>query len=274
MRRTADITTHEKSGFTLLEIMMAMGIFSIVILAFLQILMSVHRTNKALAASMTANSVIRTQADEALGAAAENAAAFGNYARSFVNYYGTQIAIVNSLAIEDTLPIGPNGTRVPRVRFENGDRELIYTFAVPEPGFSSRYVATTQTWSDGAAPGDLIPYPYGIGELRVYLSESAMPNKQGDLTGRPPITNSQNVEVAWETRGNDGDTGDALFENEAGVVFNGEASLRNPPEGLNRIFADITVTYFEDPEHINPLSINTRRLLVIGSIDTRDLYGI
>ena len=254
---------------------MAMSVFCIVMVAFLQILMSVHKTNKALTAAMTANSVIRTQADEALAAAMENAAAFSNYARSFVNYYGTQIATVNSTANEDSLPIGPNGTRISRVRLENNNRELVYTFAVPEPGFSSRYVATTQTWSNGAAAGDLIPYPYGIGEMRVYLYEDDMP-VQGELTSRPYTvsSNSQNAKVAWETRGNSGDTEDAILQNEADVVFTGVASLRNPPENLKRIFADITVTYFEDTTHTRPLSINTRRLLVIGSIDTRDLYGI
>lgn len=265
MRTKADACTRGKGGFTLLEVMLAMGIFSIVMVAFLQILMGVHRTNAALTASMTANSVIRSQADEALGAAVENAAAFGNYARSLVNFYGTQIAAVNSTADADSLPIGPNGAKVSRVTLENSGNELVYRFAVPEPGFYSRYLADTQTWSDGADAGDLVLYTRGVGEMRIYLDESVMP-RQGNLTSREELEGY----IIWETKSKDGDAGDGELTNE----FTGVASLANPPESFTRAFADITVIYYDDPAQTRTVSINTRRILVIGSIDSRDLFGI
>lgn len=259
------------SGFTLIEVMLAMGIVAIVMAAFLQILMSVHRSNTAIAASITANSAIRSLADEALAVATENAHRFdGNFARAFVNHYGASLPALD-------LPIGPNGSNVPRIRreFINNRLALTYTFAVPEPGSFSRYVST-QPWSNGAADGQLIPYQYGIGQMVIYLNESGMPagNLDGSLSSEAPAVNGGGQPVMWITEGaRNGEPGDGILQNAPGVVISGTADLVNPPQGLNRIFADITVTYFEDAAHTRTLAVNERRILIIGSLNTQELFG-
>lgn len=252
-------------GFTLIEVVFAVGIFAVVMAAFLQVLMGAHRANTAVAASMTANSAIRAQADEAMAVAAELAATGfdGNSARAFVSHYG-------SLPESDTLPIGPNGTSVRRIEID-GDF-MIYRFAVPQPGAFGRVISSEQLGVPGG-DGDIIP-GNGVGEMRIYLNESKMPplDIDGDESSGLPLTNDQGEYVVWETEGDrPGDGADGLLSLTSDL-FDGAADVRNPPEELCRVFADITVSYYDDPAHTMVLAINQRRIVVVGALDQDRLW--
>ncbi len=261
-------------GFTLIEMMIAMAVVTVVITGFLYVLMSAHAANTSLAASMTANAVLRAQEEEAVAAAAAGASTLGA-ARALVVYYGT-IAPLGSTEDDESLPIGPNGDRVPMVRLENSNNELVYRFAVPEPGDFHRKT------KNAAGGYDRVFYDRGIGEMRIYLNESAIPPKrvvQGSFAPSGAVTtNAAGNTISWTQLGeNPGATDDGELRDAAEDVFTGTVdadALKNPPEELTRVFADITVTYYADPAHTRRLSLNERRVLVTGSADESALASV
>lgn len=244
------------AGFTIIEMMIAIAVVVTVLLGFLYVLMSAHNANTVLSASMTANAVLRAQEERALAAAALNADLFdGSYARAFVATYGTLPPLGSaSTTLQEQLPIGANGTNMALVAFQNGNRELVYRFAVPEPG---------DFYRKDQATNDPIYYDRGFGEMRIYLDESTIPdlNRVEGSFGQPAAN-----QPAWTQLGDN--PGDAANDGTLNNLFVGganEAALRNPPAGLTRVFADLTVRYFSDPTHTRPITVNERRILVTGS---------
>lgn len=271
MSRLIFTRESDKSGFTMVEVMVSIAVLTMVLVAFLQVLMSVHHANAAITTSITASSAIRSQADEAMAAASENVKLFNNYARSLVNYYGTQVASIDSISGDDALPIRPNGVAIPKVALEDGNRVLVYRFVVPAPGSFSRSVVV----SGGSAQqvGEVIPYDNGLGEMRIYLDESAVP-LQGPLSSREPLLDTWNNEAVWNTIGsNKGDGEDGNLVSDSAISFSGRADFVNPPRRLNRVFIDIVVTYYRDATHTHEVVADSRRIVITGSLDTRHLFG-
>lgn len=249
------------AGFTLIEVMIAMVIITIVAIGFLYVLMSARNANTVLTASMTANSVLRAHAERALAVAAANADLFeGSRARAFVAAYGSLPPLGPPKPdIEEQLPIDANGGNMELVELQNGGKELVYRFAVPEPG---------DFYRKDAATDEPIYYDRGFGEMRIYLDESRIPDlKVTEGSFAPPVAaGAAGADTAWAQLG--GNPGDAASDGKLENLFPGTinaAAVRNPPASLTRVFADLTVTYFSDPGHTRRLTVNERRILVTGT---------
>ncbi len=246
-----------RCGFTLIEMMIAIAVVATVVIGLLYVIMRAHSTNTVLSAAMTANAAIRAQAEEAFGVATRNATLNagaselgGSYARAFVAYYGSLVTADGSA----TLPIGPDSHEPKRAELDDDGDILTYRFVVPEPGDFNR--------KDETKP---IYYNRGIGEMHIYLKESTIPNIQGIFATETPISNA----TAWETM-SDANTD----RGELSTDSIDSADLKKPPETLERVFADIVVTYYADPERTRQIFVNGRRILVTGTVKQGKLTAL
>lgn len=246
-------------GMTLIEVMLAISIFAASLVWAMQAIFGAVATNRVLMAGITANSSLRAQIEELYGVAMDNVERFGDFAQGVIFYYGTQVADPNSSATADTLPIGPNGTRISRISLDSSGI-LTYRFVIPEPGEMKR--ALVDTNHDGLAleQGELIPYRRGIGEMVLYLDESLMP-------ADPTNPGSSSVSPLWQTLGDNNSSGDNMRVTPVNGPFT-KGDLRNPDSlGFPRVFADIRVTYFSDDRHTKEIFTDTRRVLINGALE-------
>jgi prepilin-type N-terminal cleavage/methylation domain-containing protein len=209
-----------RQGMTLIEVLIAMGIFTTVILWTLSTLMSSITTNRILTANAAANAVIlewREEIQEANAATPDD----------LVEYY----ALLNGGWNDSEIAVGKNGTAVKQVRWDEQNRGLVYTFAIPGP---------SETVSGGGT------FNRGYGEILIYLNEASAPGAAGtgyDINGDKTIANVFDA-------GSSGTDVDAVL---AAVK-----PLRLP--------IDITVKYFTDASHETPYFETTRRTIFTGNI--------
>ena len=235
-------------GMTLLEVVLALGILMVVLTTVLLLFMDVVRMNRTVAMQVTAGQSISGQLEELRSVAIDNATGHdGIMARALVAYYADTFSGEN-------IAIGPNGTSIPRVELDAAGGRLIYRFWVANPGESRRFVA--------AGDRTFNPSKVGIGEMSVYIKETAMPPSSGSG-------------AIWEDMAAGGTTVSSGFD------INGDGTIADwaPPANLNtvkgdgflkniqQVPVDITITYFSDAKHQAQIYSVTRRMVMASIMD-------
>jgi hypothetical protein len=167
-------------------------------------------------------------------------------AAEIVEYYATRATIGGS-GSDDLIPVGPNGANVQRLRWDGDNRGLVYTFEIPGPA--------------EAISGDA-SFQRGYGELLLYLNEEAVPvdwSDLGDHAGDVPDGSESGYDI-----NNDKTIANKLTASAKSALERGDfKGFKADVEPL-RLPVDITVRYFNDPAHSEPLYDSTRRSVYIG----------
>lgn len=258
---------------TLLEVMLAIGMFTTALIWSMTGIYSSIAANRAVSRELSGNLAINTQVEEvqAVINEASRAAASSNSgdllsqhgakAQTLVKYYGTKLAKVGSTAGDDGLAIGANGAVLPRVEIDNTLGALVYRFPVAAPGESARVDVQSSS-----SAGKLNMYDKGLGEMRIYLDETKIPTRKiQDLVSWGGIGGSP-VEQATLVFDLDGD-GKIAAHN--GGVFT-EYDLANPDKigaGLKEAVIDVLVRYYNNAAHTQEISTVERRMFVAGSFE-------
>lgn len=166
-----------EGGFTLLEVVMAVAILTLVFLATLLELFAVVRQNRLTAMEITATNVMRRQLEEAVAAAGDNQKAAKGAAKGVVRYL---------MAIRDRLDTRAAGAYPVVVATDRAAGTITYEFVVPAPGSASRDLTS-------AAADEQNAYDRARGRMIVYLRENAVPtdfsvwnNMKAGTTGPTP----------------------------------------------------------------------------------------
>lgn len=246
------------AGMTFLEIVVAFGIFSGIMLTYMQSQLSVLLLNQTTKFEASGTNVIRRQLEEAVSMAYDNKDKAGGVAKGYVYYLRR---------MRDRLETAGNPSDHPITVTLNGSI-LTYTFAVPEPGWSPMQ-------------GDeLAASPSATGTIRVFLNEAAVPAEfdgWGDLAPDGTITLNTNGGFDMNDNGklNDDFTDllgvGALFGQSDLMVVPGEARIvyyANPGDkqnGVRPVYETVRYFLINDEEPGSPKNYGTSS----GSVPVR-----
>ena len=240
-------------GFTLIEVIFAMGIFVTGLLWTLSTLMNAIETNRILTASITANAAILHKREE-IQEIAQASADVDGPAASVIKYYAS-LAVIGSSDGENGLPVGPNGSRIPVLRWSDaadGDRGLIHTFAIPGPAES----VSTDT-----------PFNRGYGEVIFYLNETAVPVDSDTNSFWTDLGDGASgysgTAAGYDINGNGSIENNLTSGAKAALAGGNYETLINAVEPF-RLPIDITVRYFATAEHRRNYVDTTRRTVITG----------
>jgi prepilin-type N-terminal cleavage/methylation domain-containing protein len=250
---------YSRHGMTLIEVILAMGIFAIVILWTLSTLMSAITTNRILTANVTANATILQQQEELQEIASSD---IKSPAAAIIRHYASLAEIItipppdeDDEDEENNAPpdygdngilVGPNGQSVPKLHWDEDDRGLVYTFAIPGP-------------ADSIA--DDAPFNRGFGEMLIYLNEEKVPVNWSDLGDKDGV--SAGAGTGYDING-DQTIKNALSADAKSDLENGDFDAFDDSVEPHRLPVDITVRYFTDASHSRLYFDTTRRSVFIG----------
>lgn len=161
------------AGMTFVEVVVALGIFSAIMVTYLQSQLSVLVLNQTTKYETAGTNVIRRQIEEAVSMAYDSKVKAGGVAKGYVYYLRE---------MQKRLETHGGGSDYPITVRLNG-QVLTYTFPVPEPGWSP------------LRKDELAVSPAATGVIRVFLSEDAVPsyfNNWGDLAVNGTFTPNTN----------------------------------------------------------------------------------
>jgi len=142
-----------RQGFTLIEMILSMAIFSFILLAMLLLQYSTLQTNRVSTMQLHGTVALRGQMEASLANAYDNRDGFDSIAQGLVAY-------LYNLSKEPGVGAGKP------VNVEMVNNAIVYTFPVSERG-GSLYKSGSST--------DVEPSTTAIGTLTVYLKEDAVP---------------------------------------------------------------------------------------------------
>jgi prepilin-type N-terminal cleavage/methylation domain len=151
-------TRNRQAGFTLLEVMFAMGIMATAILGAMMAVYGSHRQTQLTAMEITARNSIRGQIEEVMSVAAEHGKEIGHVAQGILSYYAD-----NDVA-RLQVP-GPGGVDTDKVFIDDGN--LVCLFVIPQVAEAPRDVA-----GGGAGVRRMVPNYRAVGRMTMYLDET------------------------------------------------------------------------------------------------------
>ncbi len=242
-----------RRGFTLIEVLLAIALAGIILIAALGAIMSAVRTNRTTAMQVAATNAVRRQIEEVLTVGRENSLSLDNTTATVVAYYGDK----------GTIEKDAGGKSI-------GVR---YAFPLPVPGSKAR--------DDSGAP---LPDPRGEGVMIIYLAEEEVPSVGNSLAAEEAedfawIDISKNVtsgDIGLGYKFVDGrkapvraDKGfdmnhDGEVKSKAAdyIAFIGNPAGRVEDFDLAQLPIDISVTYYENADHKRESYFTMRRLMV------------
>lgn len=245
-----------RAGLTLIELVLATGLLTVVLLYTLMALLSLIRLNRVTALEITATNAMRSQIEEVMTVARDNVGHndISNQARAVIYYYGTNFD-------DEKIALGPKKANIDRVDLAGDGKTLTYFFGVPEPGQAARVAgggdAEVQAMS-----------PLGVGKMVIYLDEQSVPPADatwsmmwkdlGDERKKVTSGFDMNRDGHIDNRRIDGDerekiTADLLRDSSK---FDEAVDIVQAP-------IDITVTYYANDSHEGEELQVTRRVIVM-----------
>ncbi len=258
-------------GMTLIEVIMAMAIFTMAVVWTVSSLMSAIAANRITTARITANGAILDKREEVqmVARGLYGNASTANLPDAVIKFYGDTLANNNSGSV-----VGPNGKlwkaveaarqNLPRKPGDAGTGAVVgilHWFAVPGP---------SESVTDSDDPNTV--YQRGYGQMVVYLDEESVP------TGGPE-------DKFWADLGNNAKEGEGETEpgfdmngdgeisrggvRVNGAVLNPDAIIRDPVAAkVKNLPIDITIRYYRDPALTREYYETTRRVMITGIGDT------
>lgn len=264
---------------TLIEVMLAIGIFTTALLWSMSGIFGSIAANRAVSRELSGNLAVNAQTEEvqavineatriaASSTAGDLVELHGQKAQAVVKYYGTKIATPGSTVGDNGIAVGPNGLVLPRVEIDNVIGALVYRFPVPAPGETSRTVLRSAPDVNRFAM-----YRRGYGEMFIYLDETKIPTRKveepvswGGIDGSPV----EQATVAFDL-----DSDGSIAAHNGGVFT--EDDVANPHRigaGLKRVVIDIVVRYYNNESHAREVTTLERRMFVAGSFENSSSSG-
>lgn len=264
--------THKntQNGMTLVEVVLAMAIFSITVLWTLSTLMGVVAANRITTSGISANATIRAMAEEVQSVAVDwlelNQGKFGVYgdrAAAVLHYYATEYGSLDANGFKTE-----REDRVTNVTFDSGNARLVVRFSIPEPGASPYSTESTKS-KEAVLPKPAKAWDRGYGEMVLYLHEEDVP------------TNHDST-ILWEdlgSQGGDRTRSGANVASRSGFDINGDGVIKDfavdagdlkTAAGISKLGVvslpiDINVYYFRDRIGGRLMYDATRRLVITGT---------
>ncbi len=248
---------------TLLEMVFAFAIATMAIIWTISGLFSAIAANRIMTANIAANAAILQQREEVMIIAHDGGKATkADLVANVLEYYDEM------LALGDKLDIGPYGTQVPRIKIDEDNRGLVYTFPIPRPG-------------EAVDENNL--YNMGYGEMVIYLREGAVPGNDTIATLYEDLPYNTKTGVThtdgYDLNG-DGTVADFTFTQggrlrkilrtppQAGTVDNGTGGM-----WIQSLPIDINIIYFTGEDHNRLYFTNTRRIMITGVSGAAETSG-
>lgn len=269
-------TRRARAGLTLIELVLATGLLTVVLLYTMLALMSLVRLNRLTALEITATNAMRSQIEEVMTVARDNVGRddITNQARAVIHYYGTEFR-------NEKIALGPlsdydygfgddveekdkDYINIDRVVLAGDGNKLTYYFGVPGPGDASRIS------NDGELEGQVMS-SRGVGTMVIYLDEQSVP---------PAEEVDSNWAFMWKDLGVEKERIQKGFDmNRDGHIDNKRIdgttrekitqALLNDAEDFDeevdivQVPIDITITYFTNETHTGQELSLTRRIIVM-----------
>ncbi len=256
---------------TLIEVIMAMSIFTMAVVWTVSSLMNAIAANRITTANITANGAILGKREEVqmVARGMYGNAASASLPDAVIKYYGDILAKDTKGSV-----VGPDGNlwrkvepalrNLPRKPGDPGSGDVVgilHWFAVPGPSDSV-----------DQADNPASVYQRGYGQMVIYLDEEAVPPGGADPefwkdlgnAGPPP---AGGVEPGFDLN-SDGEI------SKGGVRVNGtvrkpEDIIRDPVEAkIKNLPIDIIIRYYRDPDLKREYFETTRRLMIAGIGDS------
>ena len=252
-RRNMRRARRASGGFSLVEVILALGIMTMAIVTTLMAVYGSHRKSQQTAMEITARNAIRGQIEEVLSVGAQYGPEFGEVAQGVLYYYCTDSVASSSVAPNPAL----------QTKTSQDGYKLIVRFPIPESASSVRRVSQT---SDTKA---LMQNAKAEGVMTIYLDETEVgpdalsPNLWADLG-----QGTGNAASGFDMDGN------GKIEAPAYVQSGLMALLRTKPQetGVSRLPIDLRVSYYNNASHERELFSVRRRIVVGNGVDMSALF--
>lgn len=230
----------KRAGMTLIEIVISIGILSLVLTAVVGALMQNVRRNRQLSMIVTGMQTINEVVGE-IEDLTDSTKSGETYAHAIVDYFTKKTS--------ETIDIGPNRTTLDRAEIDNTEGCLVYRFWVPTPG-SPNYPETDSRFQ---------PNHKAIGEMKIYLDEDIL------NTGILPLPGYSWTDLTHAAV----PASDGLDLNLNGKF---DDNLLNNYAKVKQLVIIFTVTFYSDEKHNSVVASTTRDILVTRIKDaTKDV---
>ena len=241
-------------GFTLVEVVLSLGILTTAILGAMMAVYGNHRQNRLTVMEITARNVMRAQVEEIMSVATDamseappTGVAKLEAAQGILRYYASDEMRAETV-------VGPGGVDSAKVFFDDG--HLICLFSIPDAGFSGRESGENGTEKQ------LLFNRRALGRMTLYLDETRV----GPDDTATAMWNDLGTGTGGVTTGFDMDGDGAIRTPSFTASF---SLLRDSPQdtGIKQLPIDIEVFFFDNESHDRLIYSTRRRMVAASSYD-------